>query len=223
MSETIFVAGATGGVGQQIVHKLIAANRPVHALVRDVQKASRMLDHQAELVEGDVTEPDGLVAALDGIRLVICTIGSRAVNGGNPQLIDYEGVCNLVQTAKAINVERFVLVSSIGVTQPDHPLNKFGQVMAWKLKGEDVLRESGLTYTVVRPGGLIDEPGGRNGIRFEQGDRITGRVTRADVAEVCIQSLAQPAARHVTFELINNDDAPPGDWAALFAALKTDK
>lgn len=223
MSGSILVAGATGGVGQQVTHQLIIAHRAVRALVRDAQQASRILDYQAEHVEGDVTRPASLAAALRDVRYVICTIGSRAVHGGNPEQVDYTGVRNLVEAAKAAGVAHFVLVSSIGATQPDHPVNRFGQVLTWKLRGEDAVRNSGLSYTVVRPGGLIDEPGGRKGIVFAQGDCITGRVTRADVAAVCIQSLAQPAARNVTFEVINNDDAPPSDWPRVFATLKPDR
>jgi uncharacterized protein YbjT (DUF2867 family) len=199
------------------------AGLSVRALVRDLEKASRILDYQAELHEGDAGEPHTLVDALAGVRQVICAIGSRATSGGNPEKVDYEGVRNLVQAAKCGGGERFVLVSSIGVTNPDHPINRFGQVMTWKLRGEDVLRASGMSYTVVRPGGLTDNAGGRKGVRFDQGDRITGRVTRADVATACIQALTQPGARNATFEMVNTDEDGQPDWAALFSSLRPDK
>src|SRR5262249_15321202 len=127
-----------------------------------------------------------------------------------------------VVAATAGGIEHFVLVSSIGVTNPDHPINRFGNVMAWKLRGEDVLRGSGLTYTIVRPGGLIDDPGGRKGVRFAQGDPISGRVTRADTATACIQALTQHGARNTTFELINTDEDSETNWSALFASLIPD-
>jgi uncharacterized protein YbjT (DUF2867 family) len=222
MSDTILVAGATGGVGQQVTHQLLLAGTPVRALVRDLEKASRILDYQAELHEGDTSESQSLSAALQGIRQVICTIGSRATSGGNPEKVDYEGVRNLVEAARAGGIEHFVLVSSIGVTNPNHPINRFGNVMTWKLRGEDILRASGLTYTVVRPGGLIDDPGGRKGVRFAQGDRISGRVTRADTAAACIQALTQHGARNTTFEMINTEDGEQANWNALFASLKPD-
>ena len=74
----------------------------------------------------------------------------------------------------------------------------------------------------MRPGGLIDEPGGQAGLQIDQSDRITGRISRADVAEVCIQALDQAATRNTTFEIIQSNDAPPGDWAAFFSTLKKD-
>jgi uncharacterized protein YbjT (DUF2867 family) len=204
------------------VYQLLLVGTPVRALVRDLEKASRILDYQAELHEGDAGAPHTLGEAMQGIRQVICTIGSRATSGGDPEEVDYLGVRNLVVAANAAKIEHFVLVSSIGVTDANHPLNRFRNVMSWKLRGENELRDSGLSYTVIRPGGLTDEPGGRKGVRFAQGDTITGRVTRADVATACIQALMQPAARDTTFEMVNTEEDAGADWNALFAALKPD-
>jgi len=54
-------------------------------------------------------------------------------------------------------VERFVQISSMGVTNPYHYLDKnLDNVLRWKLRGDEVLRASGLRYTIVRPGGLTD-------------------------------------------------------------------
>jgi uncharacterized protein YbjT (DUF2867 family) len=106
------------------------------------------------------------------------------------------------------------------VTHPDHPLNAFGQVLTWKLKGEDALRGSGLNYTIVCPGGLRDEPGGRYRLRFDQGDRMTGMISREDVAEICIQALDEPAARNLTFEVVQTGEEGPNDWKALFRQCK---
>jgi uncharacterized protein YbjT (DUF2867 family) len=220
MDEAILVAGATGGVGQQAAHQLIMAGRPVRALVRDLTQASRILDYQAELVEGDAGQPETLRKAVEGVRQVICTIGSRASMGGNPIRVDYEGVRNLAQAARAAGVEHFVLVSSIGATQPDHPTNRFSNVLVWKLRGEEVVRESGLTYSVIRPGGLVDEPGGRMGVRFAQGDTLNGKVTRADVATACIEALTHPSGRNVTFEMVNTEEEEEVDWGRLYEALR---
>ncbi len=223
MDAPVLVAGATGGVGQQVAHRLVQSRRAVRAIVRDPIAAARVLDFQTELITADVTNAASLTPAFRGVRHVVCTIGSRAVEGGNPERIDYMGVRNLVDTACAAGVEHFVLVSTIAVTQRDHPLNRYGRVLDWKLKGEDWLRASGLTYTIVRPGGLVDDPGGRLGVTVDQGDRISGRVTRADVAEACLAAFAHRAARNVTFEMINSAAPGPADWAALFASLAPDR
>lgn len=227
MSDLIYlVAGATGGVGQKIVSKLLLRNEHVRALVRDLNKARALLGENLELVEGDARRVDSAHEAVRGVDVVICALGARPGNDQNtPEQVDYEGVQNLVMAAAQAGVDRFVLVSSLAVTKPDHPLNQYGRILDWKLKGEDALRASGLTYTIVRPGGLNDEPGGQAGLQFDQGDRISGRISRADVAEVVIQALEHEAARNVTFEVIDGDgSAPttPDRWDALFSTLKSD-
>lgn len=227
MSEVIYlVAGATGGVGQQVVSKLLRRHDHVRALVRDVHKARALLGENLELFEGDARRIDSCHEAVRGARVVICALGARPGTEHNtPEEVDYEGVNNLVMAAASAGVERFVLVSSLAVTKPDHPLNQYGRILDWKLKGEDALRASGIPYTIVRPGGLTDTPAGESALQFDQGDRISGRVCRADVAEVVLQSLGHEQARNCTFEIINvQGDAPSssGDWNALFAALKSD-
>ncbi len=224
MKEPVLVAGATGGVGRQVVARLVARHVAVRALVREVGAARTLLGPGVKIVQGDVREPSTLTPAMHGVHAVISAIGSRAASGGgSPERIDYEGVRNLVEAARAAGVEHFVLVSSIGVTRPDHPLNAYGRVLEWKLKGEDALRGQGaMAYTIVRPGGLRDEPGGQTALQFDQGDRISGLISRVDVAEVCIQALEQPAARDMTFEVIGVEGPPPRDWAALFGALRHD-
>jgi uncharacterized protein YbjT (DUF2867 family) len=227
MSDKIYlVAGATGGVGQQVVSRLLRRNEHVRALVRDLTKARALLGENLELIEGDARRIDSAHEAVRGVQVVICTLGARPGNEHNtPEQVDYEGVSNLVKAAVVAGVERFVLVSSLAVTRPDHPLNQYGRILDWKLKGEEALRGSGLVYTIIRPGGLNDEAGGVTGLTFDQGDRISGRISRADVAEVVLQALARDSARNVTFEVISADGgapATPDAWDALFLTLRSD-
>lgn len=130
---------------------------------------------------------------------------------------------------------RFVHVSSAGVTRPGRPglkldeeppavrLNdQLGGILTWKLKGEDVIRSSGIPYTIVRPCALTEEAGGK-ALMFEQGDNIKGKVSREDIAELCVQAIAQPKACNVTFEV---KESPNGDgdrnWDSLFSSLTVD-
>ncbi|KAJ3686370.1 hypothetical protein LUZ61_015534 [Rhynchospora tenuis] len=108
---------------------------------------------------------------------------------------------------------RFVHVSSAGVTRPDRPgldlskqppavrLNKeLGFILTYKLKGEDVIRESGIPYAIVRPCALTEEPAGAD-LVFDQGDNITGKVSREEIARICIAALDSPHACDKTFEV----------------------
>lgn len=222
MNDLILVAGGTGGVGRAVVEQLKAEGRLVRVLARDAARARDVLG-AVDIVQGDTRDPQSLAPALQGVRYVVCATGSRDPAGPNsPQAVDYQGVSHLVAAARQAGVEHFVLVSTIFATRHDHPLNNFGQVLTWKLKGEDALRASGLTYTIVRPGGLTDEPAGQRALVFDQGDRISGRTARADVARVCIEALRQPQARNVTFEVVETEGAPRADLGSLFENLQTD-
>jgi uncharacterized protein YbjT (DUF2867 family) len=224
VSGVILVAGATGGLGQQLVYQLKQAGQPVRALARSLKNARVVLGPEIQITAADVREPATLAPAVEGVRYVLSALGTHAPLGGNsPEHVDYEGVKNLVDAAKSAGVEHFVLVSSIAVTQPDHPLNAFGKVLSWKLKGEEALRASGLAYTIVRPGGLTDEPAGQKGLQIDQGDRISGRISRAVVAQVCLQAMQQPAARNTTFEIVEAEGQMPTDWVAFFSGLQPDR
>ncbi|KAK9714525.1 hypothetical protein RND81_06G101000 [Saponaria officinalis] len=139
---------------------------------------------------------------------------------------------------------RFVHVSSAGVTRPDRPgldltkqppavrLNKeLDFILTYKLKGEDVLRESGIPYTIVRPCALTEEPAGADLI-FDQGDNITGKISREEVARICVAALGSPDARDKTFEVksvvpfsepftVDPENPPPEkDYDVYFKTLK---
>ena len=227
MTQPILIAGATGGIGQQLVGKLTAQDVDVRALVRDLAQAQKLFSPQdcLQLVEGSTSQTVTLPNAIVGVRAIICTIGARAPAGENsPEKVDYEGVRNLIMAARNASVGRFILVSSLGVTHPEHPLNNFGRILDWKLKGENVLRTSGLNYTIIRPGGLTDEAGGKTGLRLAQGDTLGGgRISRSDVAAVCLAALDDIASFYTTFEVIAQEDAPSSDLRGLFADLKTDR
>lgn len=222
--DLVLVAGATGGTGRQIVSELNAAGYRVRAFVRDADSARAVLGKDVEYATGDVRQRPTIDAAMLGVRYVIVAIGATRKDPANgPEFVDYQGVRNLAEAAAAGKADQMVLVSSSGVTHKDHVLNRmFDNVLIWKGKGEDALRASGVPYTIVRPGGLTNKPGGQDGLRFEQGDEGTGVIPRADVARVCVAALAAPAARNRTFELYGAPPPPPKDWNALFSGLAGD-
>lgn len=139
---------------------------------------------------------------------------------------------------------RFVHVGSAGVTRPERPgldlskqppavrLNKeLGSILTFKLKGEELIRESGMPYTIVRPCALTEEPAGADLI-FDQGDNITGKISREEVALICIAALESPYACDKTFEVksvipfsepftVDPSNPPPEkDYNVYFKTLK---
>ena len=226
-APSILVVGATGGTGKEVVRQAREAGYKVRALVRDADKARAQLGSDVELVVGDVRTGAGVAAAVRGVDYVVSALGSNVRNDPSttPERVDYGGVRDLVNAAASAKVKHFVLVSSMGVTHDDHPLNKmFGNILVWKRKGEEAVRASGVPYTIVRPGGLLDTPGGKAGIRAFQGDDLknNGRIPRADVAAVCLNALGNPRAASKTFEIVSGAEGSSVDWSGLFAGLTAD-
>jgi uncharacterized protein YbjT (DUF2867 family) len=226
----VLVIGATGNTGDSLLEALGDSYR-IRALVRDLDRAREQLPANVELFLGDVREPATLTPAFEGAEFVVSAVGARFVGRGelaDPQntteLVDYEGVKHLAEAAYTAGIKHFVLISAMGVTRTGGALDRLDNIMYWKLKGENALRASGVPYTIVRPGGLTDEPGGTLGTLILQGDNHgPGQSNRIDVARICVRALTDPAARNVTLEVVKDDSQPVvppnGD---VFAGLQAD-
>ena len=266
--DRVLVAGATGGVGQLTVGKLVAQKIPVRAMTRVRSKAEKMFGSQVEIAIADSRTPQTLEAAMKDITHIICCTGTtafpserwefdftgqsdldkaltwgrlffdrdyrNALAQNGPQQVDAEGVKSLIQAAPS-DLKQFILVSSIGITRRQKPpfsiLNAFG-VLDAKSKGEDCLLQSGLPYTVIRPGRLIDGPftsfdlntlikattDGKRGVVIGSGDMLNGDTSRIDVANACVAALQDTQTQNKIFEVVNKGDRPRAmNWSELFS------
>ncbi|WP_049916730.1 SDR family oxidoreductase [Halogeometricum pallidum] len=212
-SGRVLVAGATGGTGRRVLDTLrsLDADVTVRALTRSADEESALRERGAdEVVIGDVLSAEDAARAVEGCDAVVCTLGSSPGLGSlTGDYADGQGVENLVDAARDAGVTRFVLVSSIGVGD-----SKSGMALGLRLllrglgilrakaRAEAHLRASGLTYTVLRPGGLTNADATGDVVVGEGGDTVSGSVPRADVAGLCVASLFTPAAENRTFEVV---------------------
>ncbi|HEY9888350.1 MAG TPA: SDR family oxidoreductase [Candidatus Obscuribacterales bacterium] len=215
------VVGATGETGRRIVRVLVAKGIPVKALVRDRAIAQEMLPAGVELATGAVGDRQSIAAAIADCTVLLCATGARpSFDPTGPYQVDYEGTKNLIDVAKAHNLEHFVMVSSLCVSRFLHPLNLFWLVLWWKKQAEDYLIASGLTYTIVRPGGLKSDDTDERPLVMAPADTLfEGNVPRLKVAEVCVAALTNAAARNKIVEIIAQEDAAPQAYADLFAGV----
>ncbi|MFT0727052.1 SDR family oxidoreductase [Synechococcus sp. F70.1] len=213
-----FVAGATGETGRRIVKELVDRGIPVRALVRSRELAAQVLPSKAEVVVGDVLDPTTLEAGMEGCTVVLCATGARpSWDPLQPYRVDYVGTKNLVDVAKAKGIQHFVLISSLCVSRLFHPLNLFWLILVWKKQAEEYLQKSGLTYTIIRPGGLKNQDN-EDGIVLSPPDTLfEGSIPRTKVAQVAVESLFQPAAKNRIFEIIAKPGVPRREWSELFA------
>ena len=213
-----FVAGATGETGRRIVQELVKRQIPVRALVRDADKARAILPAEAELVVGDVLKPDTLSTAIGDSTVLLCATGAKpSFDPTGPYKVDYEGTKNLVDAAKAKGIEHFVLVTSLCTSQLFHPLNLFWLILVWKKQAEEYLAKSGLTYTIVRPGGLKNDDNTNSVVMSAADTLFDGSIPRTKVASVCVEALFQPEANNKIVEIVAKPETPEKSWQELFA------
>jgi uncharacterized protein YbjT (DUF2867 family) len=215
-----FVAGATGETGRRIVRELVQRHIPVRVLVRDVEKAKSVLPDEVELVVGDVLKPESLKDAIgDSTVLLSATGAAPSFDPTGPYRVDFEGNKNLVEAAKEKGIQQFVMVSSLCTSKLLHPLNLFWLILVWKKQAEEYLQRSGLTYTIVRPGGLKNDDT-TDAIVMKSADTLSdGSIPRTKVAQVCVEALFQPEAKNKIVEVIAKPDAPAQSFETLFASV----
>lgn len=215
-----FVAGATGETGRRIVKELVRRKIPVRAMVRNLEKAREILPPEAELVVGDVLKPETLNAAIGDSTVILSATGaSPGLDPTAPYKVDLEGTKNLVDIAKTKGIQQFVMVSSLCVSQFFHPLNLFWLILVWKKQAEEYLEKSGLTYTIVRPGGLKNEDNPDPVVMSSADTLFDGSIPRTKVAQVCVEALLEPDSRNKIVEVVASPEASDKTWDQLFASV----
>jgi uncharacterized protein YbjT (DUF2867 family) len=194
---------------------------PVTAFVRDAAAASASLPTEVTLVEGSVTDKESIRRAIADCTVLLCATGARpSFDPTGPYQVDYEGTKNLVDVAKEAGIEHFVMVSSLCVSRFLHPLNLFFLVLYWKQQAEAYLQASGLTYTIVRPGGLKDDDADSRPLIMAPADTLfEGSVPRLKVAQVCVEALYLPQARNKIVEIVAQENASEQPYEALFTGV----
>jgi uncharacterized protein YbjT (DUF2867 family) len=216
MSEGPFlVVGATGRTGRLIVGRLVERGVSVRALVRDAAKGRKVLPSEVPQFVGDVRRTETLTEPIAGVRAVIIATYSTAEPGNDAETVDYHGTANLISQAAAADVDLVVFVSTIYASRPEHYQDVEPTSLGWKARAEEVIRRSQVPYCIVRSGWLIDGAGGEP-LAVSQGDTAEGRISRADLADVCTQLLFLPDARGKTFEVVG---APAGQASSLASAV----
>ncbi|MGA2479780.1 MAG: NAD(P)H-binding protein, partial [Spirochaetia bacterium] len=138
---TVLVVGATGSIGRLVVDEALRQGYAVRALVRTPEKA-RTLPPAAQAALGDVTLPDTLRGAVEGIDAIVFTLGSDGAGKAGAESIDYGGVRNVL-AALGSRTARIALMTSIGVTNRSSSYNRATEVLDWKRRSERLVRASG--------------------------------------------------------------------------------
>lgn len=215
-NKTVLVVGASGQTGRQTVKALRRHGFGVRALIRNEAQRSELESDGAQVVIGDVTREEDARNAMAGVQAVISALGSKGPmsDKAHIELIEYTTIAELAMLAKESGVSHFVMCSSMGVEIPDM-VPPLAEILRQKRRGELALEASGVAYTIVRPGGLIDDAGGKP-IAIARTLHGFGTIPRADVAEVLVQALLQPAALNTIVEIVSDDTGRQANDAGLY-------
>jgi uncharacterized protein YbjT (DUF2867 family) len=198
----ILVIGATGATGREIVKLAVKQGHAVTSLVRDAAKAG--FAPPVAVAVGNVLDRGSLTRAVEGQEAVVCSLGSGITGPFKTMTMLSEGTRNLIAAMKEKSVGRIVCITGIGAGESKghgpwyynllfQPLVLRG-VYEDKTRQEDLVRKSGLVWTIVRPGLLTNGPAmGQAAVRAltQLAGVHAGTISRADVAGFCLSELAE--------------------------------
>jgi uncharacterized protein YbjT (DUF2867 family) len=232
-NQLVLVIGGTRGTGLLTAHSLQRQGVPVRVLARNPQNARTRLGPSFELITGDITQQDTLAPALEGATHVVFTAGCRSGRPTTERHIretEYGGVVNTLAAAQRVGFGgRFLYMTASGVTSRSWStaiLNFYkGNTLVWRERAEHAIRASGLEYSIIRAGILLNRAGGQRALLVTQRPlplSIRYRIARADVAEVFVAALNHPRAGRATFEVVWSDGPPRDSLPTLLDQLKPD-
>lgn len=201
--ENILVAGANGTTGKQIISYLKESQyyNPV-AMVRKEEQQEQFKIQNIDTVLGDL-EKD-LSHVVKGIDKVIFAAGSGGSTGPEKTTaVDQEGAKSLIDVSKKAGVKKFVMLSSINADKPETG-GELEHYLEAKQNADNYLKNSGLLYSIVRPGTLKNDKGTRKITAAEKVDM--GKITRDDVAYTLVHVLNDDIAQNAVFEMIEGDE-----------------
>ncbi|KAK9820970.1 hypothetical protein WJX81_003448 [Elliptochloris bilobata] len=192
-NASILVAGG-GGVALEVTRRLKDMGAWVWQLQRSDSRRAEIEGMMAIVVRGNAMSPDDVAKAFSQIEQVDAVVSTIGGTPADPTA-DSQGNINLIEAAARSGVKRFVLVTSIGTgdskdAPPAQVYDILKPVLLEKEKAEQRLKEIGsdMEWTVVRPGGLKNEPGTGHGVLTESRD-VCGAISREDVAELVVKAL----------------------------------
>ena len=203
--ERTLIIGASGQIGKQVTQLMVNNGHVVNALVRDKTKLADIKADTLHIIEGDL-EKDFSHAFTDCSN-VIFVAGSGGNTGADKTLlIDLWAACKAADYAKAHKVKHFVMVSSIGADDPSQGSDKMQPYLVAKHMADEHLINSGLTYTILRPGTLTNDDALAGFTSERSQNKEDWVITRADVAQAIVYISTQIKPQNSTIiELFNGD------------------
>ncbi len=200
----VVVLGAHGQIAM-LLHPILKSNgHEVIGIIRNPDHSEEIENAGARPVICDVEKMDDISEAVGKVDAVVFAAGAGPGSGAERKwTVDRDGALKLIDAARKNGIKRYVMISAMKVEEPRG--NEVFQVyQKAKAEADKALRESGLDYTIIRPGRLTDDlPTGRIALA----ERLdSGEVPRADVASVVAEVLEIPESAGYQWDLTSGDE-----------------
>lgn len=202
----VFVVGANGQIGKHLVQMLQDSNEhTVKAMVRGKDQAETLNERGVEAVVVDLEgSVDDIAEAAKGCDAIVFTAGSGGKTGADKTLlIDLDGAAKTIEAAEQAKIDRFIMVSAIQAHNRENWNKKIPHYYVAKHHADKILRASHLNYTIIRPGGLLNEPGTGKVTASENLTRDA--IPREDVAATIFKALDEKNTYNRSFDLVTGD------------------
>jgi uncharacterized protein YbjT (DUF2867 family) len=211
----VVIVGGHGKIALRLAKLLRERGDSPRGIIRKTEQADDLEAIGAEPIVLDIENVDDIADAFAGSDAVVFAAGAGPGSGPARKLtVDYGGAVKSVDAAIAKGIRRFVIVSAIGANHPERWSGQMKPYYEAKADADKFVAESGLDYTIVRPGGLTDDTGTGKVAVAEQLE-TGGSVTRDDVALVLAECLNAPNTVGKAFDLLNGDTPVPEAISAL--------
>lgn len=198
----VFLIGANGQIGQRLTGLFQKdGTHTLRAMVRKQEQKEALQAAGTEAVLADLEgSPEDIAKAAEGCDAIVFTAGSGGSTGYDKTLlIDLDGAAKAIEAAKIAGIKRFIIVSALQAHNRGNWNEALKPYYAAKHYADKILEASGLTYTIIRPGGLLNDPGTGN-IKVAA-DLERGSISRDDVAKTVIASIDEPNTYEKAFDL----------------------
>lgn len=204
----VFVIGASGQIGKQLITLLHESKEhTVKAMVRSQEQATFLENVGVEVALANLEDTVKTIAeAAKGCDAIVFTAGSGGSTGADKTLlIDLDGAVKAIEAAETANIDRFIMVSALQAHNRENWNEAIKPYYVAKHYADRMLMQSSLNYTIIRPGGLVNESGTG---KIQAATNITNEsrmIPREDVAKTILASLEEEKTYKIGFDIVSGD------------------
>ena len=199
----VVIVGGHGKIGLRLVRLLADRGDSPRGIIRKTEQAHDLEEIGAEPIVLDIENVDDISDALAGADAVVFAAGAGPGSGpARKRTVDYGGAVKLAEGCIVKGIRRYVMVSSIGSNRPETWSDQMRPYQEAKAEADKFVIGADLDYTIIRPGGLTDDPGTG---KVQIAERVEyGSVSRDDVAAVIAECLVADNTIGKAFDLLND-------------------